>query len=51
MKGDVKRRKESFSAPLALVLREFPQKEKPALECQQPGGKGEGDKVGLYRLV
>ena len=55
IKGDVKRTKESFSAPrLVLVLREFPQKEKPALECQQPReeeGKErerEGDKVGLY---
>ena len=53
IKGDVKRTKESFS-PRVLVLREFPQKEKPALECQQPReeeGKErerEGDKVGLY---
>ena len=50
MKGDVKRTKESFSAGAgsALVLREFPQKEKPALECRTDGGKGprEGDKVG-----
>ena len=42
IKGDVKRTKESFSAQ-QLVLREFPQKEKPALECQ-PGGR-EGERV------